>query len=94
MESRGFPSRSGDSFDQGKPGHRGRRVPGRRFLINGLKDGRRVLLEFRGLGHDISVGNLYEWLDPSNWSKRFAGLLEDFIKTVAKCFAISRRRPD
>ncbi len=26
------------------------------FFINALKDGRRVLLEFRGLGHDLSVG--------------------------------------
>lgn len=50
------------------------------FLVNGLKDDRRVLLEFRGLGHDVSVSNLYEGSDPSSWSKRFSGLLEDFIK--------------
>jgi pimeloyl-ACP methyl ester carboxylesterase len=50
------------------------------FLINGLKDGQRVLLEFKGLGHDVSVGNLYEGSDPSTWSRRFAGLLEDFMK--------------
>ena len=61
------------------------------FLINGLKDGRRVLLEFKGSGHDMSVGNLYEWADPSNWSKRFAGLLEDFIK---KSSNVSRFRGD
>ncbi len=61
------------------------------FLINGLKDGRRVLLEFKGLGHDMSVGNLYEWADPSNWSKRFAGLLEDFIKLSSN---VSRFRGD
>ncbi len=53
------------------------------FLTHGLKDGRRVLLEFRGLGHDMSVGNLYEGSDPSSWSKSFAGLLEDFIKMSA-----------
>jgi len=50
------------------------------FLINGLKDGRRVLLEFRGMGHDLSVSNLYGGLEESPWSKRFAGLLEDFVK--------------
>jgi hypothetical protein len=50
------------------------------FFTNGLKDGRRILLEFRGLGHDMSVSNLYEGSDPSNWSKHFAGLLENFIK--------------
>ena len=61
------------------------------FLINGLKDGRRVLLEFKGLGHDMSVGNLHEWLNPSNWSKRFAGLLEDFIKMSPN---VSRFRGD
>lgn len=53
---------------------------GEDFLINGLKDGSRVLLEFRGLGHDVSVANLYEGSDPSSWSKHFASLLEDFIK--------------
>jgi pimeloyl-ACP methyl ester carboxylesterase len=50
------------------------------FFRNGLKDGRRVLLEFKGLGHDVSVGNLYEGSDPSIWSKRFSGLVEDFVK--------------
>jgi hypothetical protein len=50
------------------------------FFSNGLKNGRRVFLQFRGLGHDLSVGNLYEGSDPSVWSKRFAGLLEDFMK--------------
>jgi hypothetical protein len=50
------------------------------FLLHGLKDGRRVLLELRGLGHDVSVGNLYEGADPSDWSKRFATLLEEFVK--------------
>ena len=54
------------------------------FMINGLKDGSRVLLEFRGLGHDVSVANLYEGSDPSNWSKVFASLLEDFITMSAK----------
>ena len=50
------------------------------FFFNALKNGRRVFLEFRGLGHDLSVGNLYYGADPSIWSKRFAGLLEDFIR--------------
>ena len=50
------------------------------FFSKGLKEGRRVLLEFRGLGHDLSVGNLYEGSDPSIWSKRFAELLEDFLR--------------
>ena len=50
------------------------------FFVNGLKDGRRVLLEFKGLGHDMSVGNLFEGSDPSIWSKRFAGLIEEFVK--------------
>ena len=50
------------------------------FLLNGLKEGSRVFLEFRGLGHDVSVANLYEGSDPSTWSKTFASLLEDFIK--------------
>jgi hypothetical protein len=50
------------------------------FLTHGLKEGSRMLLEFRGLGHDVSVANLYEGSDPSNWSKTFASLLEDFIK--------------
>lgn len=50
------------------------------FLVSGLKDGRRVLLELRGMGHDLSVSNLYGGLEVSPWSKRFAGLLEDFIK--------------
>jgi pimeloyl-ACP methyl ester carboxylesterase len=49
------------------------------FFSKGLKEGRRVLFEFRGLGHDLSVGNLYEGSDPSIWSKRFAELLEDFL---------------
>jgi hypothetical protein len=53
------------------------------FLLSGLKDGRGVLLEFRGLGHDLSVSNLYEGSDPSIWSKRFAALLGDFIKMSA-----------
>jgi len=43
-----------------------------------------VLLEFRGLGHDMSVANLYEGSDPSNWTKTFASLLEDFIKMSTK----------
>ena len=34
----------------------------------------------RGMGHDLSVSNLYGGLEVSPWSKRFAGLLEDFIK--------------
>ena len=38
------------------------------------------MLEFAGLGHDMSVGDLYEGSDPSSWSKRYAALLEDFIK--------------
>lgn len=50
------------------------------FLLHGIKDGRGVLLELRGLGHDVSVANLYEGADPSDWSKRFAALLEDFAK--------------
>ena len=61
------------------------------FLINGLTDGRRVLLEFKGLGHDMSVGNLYEGSDPSIWSKRFVGLMEDFIKMSAN---VSKFRSD
>ena len=51
------------------------------FYKNGIGDGRGILLEFRGLGHDLSVGNLYFGADPSIWSKRFTGLLEDFIKS-------------
>jgi pimeloyl-ACP methyl ester carboxylesterase len=54
------------------------------FFTHGLKDGRRVLLEFRGLGHDVSVANLFEASEPSSWSKSFAGLLEDFIRMSAK----------
>ncbi len=50
------------------------------FLLHGIKEGRGVLLEFRGLGHDMSVGNLYEGADPSKWSERFATLLEEFVK--------------
>ena len=50
------------------------------FFADGTKDGRRVFLEFRGLGHDLSVGNLYEGSDPSSWSKSFASLLEDFAR--------------
>jgi hypothetical protein len=50
------------------------------FFTDALKDGRRVLLEFRGLGHDLSVGNLYFGADPSIWSKRFASVLEDFMR--------------
>jgi hypothetical protein len=38
------------------------------------------LLEFRGMGHDLSVANLYYGVDPSIWSQRFSSLLEDFIK--------------
>ena len=53
------------------------------FFMNGLKDGRRVFLEFRGLGHDLSVGNLYYGADPSIWSKRFASVLEDFIRMAS-----------
>jgi len=63
------------------------------FLVNGLKDGRRVLLELRGMGHDLSVSNLYGGMLPSMWSKRFVGLLEDFIKmssNVAKFRSDSR----
>lgn len=50
------------------------------FYNNGIDQGQGVLLEFRGLGHDLSVGNLYFGADPSIWSKRFTSLLEDFIK--------------
>ena len=50
------------------------------FYANGIQSGRAVLLEFRGLGHDLSVGNLYYGADPSIWSRRFAGLLEDFLR--------------
>jgi hypothetical protein len=50
------------------------------FYKDGIQSGRGVLLEFRGLGHDLSVGNLYFGADPSIWSKRFASLLDDFIK--------------
>ena len=63
------------------------------FLVNGLKDGQRVLLELRGMGHDLSVSNLYGGMLPSMWSKRFVGLLEDFIKmssNVAKFRSDSR----
>jgi hypothetical protein len=61
------------------------------FFLHGLKEGRRVFLEFKGLGHDMSVVNLYEGSDPSNWSKRFAGLLEDFVKTSSN---VARFRGD
>lgn len=54
------------------------------FFSRGLAPGRRVLLEFRGLGHDLSVANLYEGSDPSSWTKRFASLVEDFIRMSAK----------
>jgi pimeloyl-ACP methyl ester carboxylesterase len=50
------------------------------FYKNGIRAGRGTLLEFRGLGHDLSVGNLYFGADPSIWSKRFAGVLEDFMR--------------
>jgi pimeloyl-ACP methyl ester carboxylesterase len=50
------------------------------FYKNGIRAGGGTLLEFRGLGHDFSVGNLYFGADPSIWSKRFAGLLEDFMR--------------
>jgi pimeloyl-ACP methyl ester carboxylesterase len=50
------------------------------FYQNGVGKGRAVLLEFRGLGHDLSVGNLSFGAEASIWSKRFAGLLEDFVK--------------
>jgi hypothetical protein len=50
------------------------------FFLNALKEGRRVLLEFRGLGHDLSVGNLYEGSDPSIWSKRYAGIIDRFVR--------------
>jgi hypothetical protein len=53
------------------------------FFAEGTKDGRRVFLDFRGLGHDLSVGNLYEGSDPSSWSRSFAGLLEDFARLAA-----------
>jgi pimeloyl-ACP methyl ester carboxylesterase len=54
------------------------------FFSNGLQNGRRVLLELRGLGHDVSVANLYEGSDPSAWTRGFAGLIEDFIRMPAK----------
>jgi pimeloyl-ACP methyl ester carboxylesterase len=50
------------------------------FHKNGIRAGRGILLEFRGLGHDLSVGNLYFGADPSIWTKRFASVLEDFIR--------------
>ena len=50
------------------------------FYKNGIHDRRGVLLEFRGLGHDLSVANLYYGDEPSFWSMRFANLLEDFIR--------------
>ena len=50
------------------------------FFRDALNEGRRVLLEFRGLGHDLSVGNLYEGSDPSIWSRRYAGLLDRFVR--------------
>jgi pimeloyl-ACP methyl ester carboxylesterase len=50
------------------------------FYSNGIERGSGVLLEFRGLGHDLSVGNLYYGADPSIWSKRFSSLLEDFVR--------------
>lgn len=61
------------------------------FFTNGLKNNRRVLLEFRGMGHDMSVGNLFEASDPSAWSKSFAGLLEDFARMSSD---VSRFRSD
>jgi len=54
------------------------------FFLNGLQADRRVLLEFTGLGHDMSVANLFEANLPSIWSKRFAELLTDFIKLSPK----------
>jgi len=39
----------------------------------------------------MSVANLYEGSDPSNWSKTFAGLLEDFMKLAPN---VSRFRAD
>ena len=50
------------------------------FFANGVASERRVLLEFAGLGHDMSVGNLVFGREPSFWSVRFANLLTDFIK--------------
>ena len=50
------------------------------FFKNGIRTGRAILLEFPGLGHDLSVGNLYFGAGPSIWSRRFTHLLEDFIK--------------
>lgn len=54
------------------------------FFSRGLKPGHRVLLEFRGLGHDMSVAHLYEGSDPSGWSKRFTSLVEEFVRMSAK----------
>jgi pimeloyl-ACP methyl ester carboxylesterase len=53
------------------------------FYRNGIRSGRAVLLDFRGLGHDLSVGSLYYGADPSIWSKRFVSLLEDFVKLAS-----------
>lgn len=54
------------------------------FFTNGVASDRRVLLEFAGLGHDMSVANLVFGRDPSFWSQRFANLLTDFIKTAPR----------
>ncbi len=64
------------------------------FLINGLKDGRRVLLEFKGLGHDMSVGNLYEWIRSVELEQAVCGAVGRFHQEVVKRFAFSRRRAD
>ena len=50
------------------------------FYKNGIHEGRGVLFEFPGLGHDLIVANLYFGADPSFWSERFTSVLEDFIK--------------
>jgi len=50
------------------------------FFTNGVASERRVFLEFAGMGHDMSVGNVFFGREPSFWSERFANLLTDFIK--------------
>jgi pimeloyl-ACP methyl ester carboxylesterase len=50
------------------------------FFRNGLTDGRRVLFEFRGMGHDLSVARLSKPGGVSDWAEKFADLLETFIE--------------
>jgi pimeloyl-ACP methyl ester carboxylesterase len=51
------------------------------FFRNGLTDDRRVLFEFPGMGHDLSVARLSDpSRDSSDWADKFTDLLETFIE--------------